>query len=49
MDRTSKFKINKKTEDLNNSVDETDRHIQMYTFYPTAAEYTFQAYIELSP
>lgn len=49
MDGTSKFKVRKKTEDLNNTVDETNRHIQTYTFYPTAAEYTSQAYIELSP
>ena len=40
MDRTSKQKISKDIEDLNNTVSQIDSHMHR-TFHPTTAEYTF--------
>ena len=41
MDRSSKMKINKETEALNNTIDQIDL-IDIYrTFYPKTADYTF--------
>ena len=41
MDRSSKMKINKETEALNDTIDQTDL-IDIYkTFHPKTADYTF--------
>ena len=41
MDRSSKMKINKETEALNDTIDQIDL-IDIYrTFHPTTADYTF--------
>ena len=41
MDRSSKQKINKKTADLNNTIDQIDLTDIYIMFHPTAVEYTF--------
>ena len=41
MDRSSKQKINKETEALNNTLDQMDLLDIFRTFHPTAEEYTF--------
>ena len=50
MDRSSKQKINKETEVLNDTLDEMDLTDIFRTFYPNAEEYTFsQVHMEHSP
>ena len=41
MDRSSKHKINKETQVLNETLDETDLVVIFRTFHPNAEEYTF--------
>ena len=41
MDRSSKLKINKETQVLNDTLDEMDRLDIFRTFHPNAEEYTF--------
>ena len=41
MDRSSKQKINKETQALNDTLDEIDLIVIFRTFYPNAEEYTF--------
>ena len=41
MDRSSKQKINKETQVLNNTLDEMDLIVILKTFHPNAKEYTF--------
>ena len=41
MDRSSKKKINKETQVLNNTLDEMDLIVILRTFHPNAKEYTF--------
>ena len=43
MDRTSKQKINKETQVLNDTLDETDLINIFRTFHPNAEEYTFSS------
>ena len=43
MDRPSKQKINKKTQVLNDTLDEMDLIDIFWTFYPNAEEYTFSS------
>lgn len=40
-DRTGRQKINRNTEDLNNTINQPDETDIFRTFYPTTAEYTF--------
>ena len=47
MDRTSKQKISKETQDLNNIIDQMDLTDIYRTFDPTAAEYTFRCTLHL--
>ena len=49
MDRSSKMKINKETEALNDTIDQIDL-IDIYrTFHPKTADYTSQVGTEHSP
>ena len=41
MDRSSKMKINKETEALNDTIDQIDRLDIYRTFHPKTADYTF--------
>ena len=43
MDRSSKQKINKETQVLNDTLDEMDLINIFWTFYPNAEEYTFSS------
>ena len=47
MDRSSKMKINKETEALNDTIDQRD-FIDIYrTFHPKTADYTFFSSVQL--
>ena len=49
MDRSSKQKINKETQDLNDTIEQIDL-IDIYkTFHPKPADYTSQVHTEHSP
>ena len=49
IDRSSKQKINKETQALNDTLDEMDLIDNFRTFHPNAEEYTFQVDMEHSP
>ena len=49
MDKSSKQKINKETQALNDTIDQIDLNDIYRTFHPKVAEYTSQVHMEHSP